>query len=196
MTELTPGDLPTGAERTRSAPARFRRAAWISGLVTAGATLLVVFIFRGRLDAVDENRLSAASELWRTAGIRDYDLHLHVTNRQRDDYRIQVRDGEVQRVVLNGNELTRRHSFPAWSVEGMLETIRRDLENHRRYERGERGRDVCQLLIRGRFHRQLGYPEKYIRMPRGGGNLQPTISWELVRFSIANDAIANSGPDD
>lgn len=183
------------APRRRPA-ARFRRAAWISGLLTAMLTAAVIFISRGRIEAIDEARLAEVKQLWQQAQIDDYDLHLHVTNRQRDTYQIRVRGGQVSAILLNGNPLSSRHSFPAWSVEGMLETISRDLVSIRRYQQGERGPDVCNLYIRGQFHPEFGYPEKYIRMPRGGQAQQPSISWELVDFSRHDPEIANSGPED
>ena len=157
----------------------------ISGIVTSLLTTLVILVInRERLGHLDSALLEEARGHWQLAQIDNYELELSVTSRQRDEYLIVVEGGDVTRIELNGRPLQRRHAFQSWGIEGMLETIGRALDNRTRYERGERGPEVCNLYLRGRFHQQLGYPEKYIRMERGGQALNPAITWEITRLRI------------
>ena len=174
-------DLP----KKKTGSRRFLRAAVISGIVTSLLTTLVILLInRERLGQVDQTLLQDAEKHWQMAQIDNYELELSVTSRQRDEYLIVVREGDVTRIELNGRPLRRRHAFQSWGIEGMLETIGRDIDNRNRYERGERGPEVCNLYLRGRFHQQLGYPEKYIRMERGGQAMNPAITWEVTRLRI------------
>ena len=181
MADLTTPKPPTEKTEAR----RFVYAAVMSAIVMSLLTLLViVLIQRGRLGEVDGPLLEAARARWQAAGIDSYELELSITGHQQDEYRIIVRDGEVSRFERNGQPLQRRHAFQAWGIEGMLETIGRDLDNRRRYRLGERGPQICNLYLQGRFHEKLGYPQEYIRMERGGQASNPAISWKVTSFSI------------
>ena len=164
---------------------RFLRAAVISSILTSLLAVPVILLFqREQLDPVDASLVEDAQNRWKTAHIKDYELEFTVTSRQRDTYQVVVREGDVTQIVLNGRPLKRRHAFQSWGIEGMLETIDRDVDNRTRYQQGERGIDVCNLYLRGRFHQELGYPEKYIRLERGGQAANPAITWEINRLTI------------
>jgi len=183
MADSTEKDSPAKKTGTR----RFLRAAVISSILTSLLAIPVILLIqRERLGPVDASLVEQAHERWESAQIEDYELEFTVTSRQRDTYRVVVREGEVTQIVLNGRPLRRRHAFQSWGIEGMLETIGRDVDNRRRYQQGERGIDVCNLYLRGRFHQELGYPEKYIRMERGGQAVNPAITWEVIRFTVDN----------
>ena len=164
---------------------RFFRAAMISSILTSLLAVPVILLFqREPLAPVDAALVQDAQDRWENAYIKDYDLEFTVTSRQQDTYQVVVREGDVTEIVLNGRPLRRRHAFQSWGIEGMLETIDRDVDNRTRYQQGERGNDVCNLYLRGRFHQELGYPEKYIRMERGGQAANPAITWEVNRLTI------------
>ncbi len=119
---------------------------------------------------------------WDSAGVRDYDVEVAVTGRQAATYSVQVRDGQVSSATRNGEPLPQRRTWTTWTVEGMFETIARDLESVERHATGRAESNTPQLQLRAAFHPELGFPQHYLRteMVRFGSN--PEVSWRVVKF--------------
>ena len=123
-----------------------------------------------------------ARDHWNSAGVKSYDLEVTVTGRQAATYAVQVRDGEVLGATRDGQMLPQKRTWSTWTVEGMFETISRDLDSVERHAQGRALPGTPNLQLRALFDPQLGYPQRYLRteMVRLGAN--PEVSWNVTRF--------------
>ena len=158
-----------------------RRWLYILGIVTILASWAIYFIRDGVSD-VDQLLLNDAKSAWNNSGIHSYEIEVLVTTFQKDRYVVSVRDSEVFAVELNGTPLKRLHAFETWSVDGMFETIARDLEHVENLNSGNAGPETCEILIKGAFDTRFHCPRKYLRFEIGGQNQTPDVSWEVTRF--------------
>lgn len=63
----------------------------------------------------------------------------------------------------------------------MFGTIRRDLQNVEAVANGTATESTPQLELRGKFHSQYGYPEKYYRH-QWGTNMD--VTWDVTEFRV------------
>jgi hypothetical protein len=90
-------------------------------------------------------------------------------------YVVLVSDGVTRRASFNGRPLNDRRTLGTWSVAGMFAAVDRDLHQQ---QAADEGRSTS-LLLRGAFHPQYGFPERYQRI-EWGSSLE--ISWHVTRF--------------
>ena len=165
---------------TKRSPSR-KRWPYIFGITLILASWAVYYIRDGVAD-ISVDRLDVAKTNWSETGIKDYEIEVLVTTFQKDRYQVTVRNGDVVAVDLNGNSLKRLHAFKTWSVDGMFETIARDLEHIDNRTAGNSGPETCEILIKGAFDPNYHFPRKYLRFEIGGQNQTPDVSWEVIRF--------------
>ncbi|MCH2611680.1 MAG: DUF6174 domain-containing protein [Pirellulales bacterium] len=158
-----------------------RRWLYILGILTILASWTIYFIRDGVSD-VDQTLLNDAKTEWMKCGIDSYEIEVLVTTFQKDRYVVSVQNSEVVAVELNGTPLKRLHAFETWSVNGMFETIARDLEHIENLNAGNTGPETCEILIKGAFDPRYHFPQKYLRFEIGGMNQTPDVSWEVSRF--------------
>ena len=132
-----------------------------------------VILIRGqRLPRLDRDRFDAAKALWEKNRIADYDISITVTGRQPGVYAVQVQQGIATAATLDGRDLTRPRTFGTWSVDGMFETIVRDLDNHDLHGH---------LLLGAEFDVTHGFPTRYERIEMQTG-VHDALHWEVTRF--------------
>lgn len=127
-------------------------------------------------------RWTAAKDRWLASSLGDYSLEVVVSGRQGARYAVDVQRGEVIRATRNGELLPQRRTWSTWSVDGMLETIGRDLDTIARRESGSGDNSTPQLWLRARFDEQFGFPRNYLRTEGTRSGANPEVSWEVVRF--------------
>lgn len=137
----------------------------LAGLL--GGVLTLIFINRDPLPPVTRKDHQQALNRWREADISDYDLSLRVVGNQNSVYHIQVRDSQVVRATRNGQELTRSAERDAWSVEGLFDVIAEDLRLAELAQSPEAPEGLPRLALYGKWHPQLGYPQRYRRVMQG-----------------------------
>lgn len=151
-------------------------------------TIIVIFlVWRFSVGQVSLPPLTShiwheSREKWQLAAVSDYDLVVAVTGRQAATYAVQVRNGEVTSATRDGQPLPQQRTWATWSVDGMFETMARDLESVEKHTSGRAEANTPQLQLRAAFHPEWGYPQRYLRteIVRVGAN--PEVSWEVVRF--------------
>jgi hypothetical protein len=149
--------------------------------------ILVVLVWQGffgepGIPPLTTNDWQQSFQRWSSAGVQDYDLEVQVTGRQAATYAVQVRNGQVSRATRDGELLPQQRTWTTWSVEGMFETIARDLDSVERHATGRAEPSTPRLQLRAAFDPELGFPQRYLRteMVRLGAN--PEVSWRVVKF--------------
>lgn len=162
---------------------------YATGFVAGGVLGLIGSIMLWRMMSSDaalpelhRKEWLEARRRWETAALHDYDIKVSVSGRQAATYAVQVRDGEVVGATRNSEPLPQQRTWSTWTVEGMFETISRDLDSVEKHLEGRADASTPQLQLRALFHSELGYPQQYLRteMVRFGANVE--VSWEVVKF--------------
>lgn len=137
---------------------------WLAGcggallaLVCAG--LYWAYLFRGGLPTVTAAELAAARARWEASRPAGYDLELRVVTSDTATYVTKVRGGVIASVQRNGHDVPQR-SWDAWDVGGLFAVIDIDLTKCA----GGPGEPAGNLVLRGEFDPQYGYPRKYQRI--------------------------------
>lgn len=133
-------------------------------LLAAGAFALglvgALLVLREPMEPLTEESLAAARQRWADAGIGSYDLEYRTVG---GTYSLQVRDGIVTELLLNGGPTTTADPG-AYSMDGLFRTLAMDLENAADQPAG-----AAPALLRVRFHPTQGYIERYLRSGGVGG---------------------------
>jgi hypothetical protein len=166
---------------------RYSRSAagfFVGGLIGLIAAVIIWRTMFGQnvLPALTRHEWDESFRKWEAAGVRDYDIEIKVTGRQAATYAVQVRAGIPISAQRDGYALPQQRTWSTWTVEGMFETIGRDLESVEKHATGRAESGTPQLQLRGTFDPELGYPQRYLRteMVKFGAN--PEVSWGVVRF--------------
>lgn len=117
--------------------------------------------------------LREARHRWQAAGIGDYDLRYRMHGAT---YDVSVRDGIVTTVVANGNAANPADAG-SYGMDGLLNLLAMELENAATAG-GPFVGGAGSVLMRVRFHAELGYLERYLR---SGGGPRP-VAIELLEF--------------
>ena len=167
------------------------RALFAAAFLGGGTGLIVLLVVatgsnQNRMPRVTPEIVAEAKERWRATGQADYDLTVVVTGRQAATYHVEIRGGRVQRATRDGHQLRQRRTQGTWSVPGMFGTIQSDIDNLTKQLDGTADRSTPQLLLRGVFHAESGYPLRYHRtdMRKWESNLE--AAWEVKSFEIIN----------
>jgi len=145
-----------------------------------GGLIAVPFFMRGTLPKLTESKLKDAEVQWRESRPASYRVEVKLSAAREEIVRAVVEEGLVVEVTRAGRRPPPR-TWDNWTVDGLFETIRRDLEMAEDPE-GEIGLGSgTQLVLRAEFDRKLGYPIRYRRHVIGGSG--PTVSWEVTSFA-------------
>ena len=163
---------------------RLRRVAITIACMALGAVMgLIVFALtavRRPPPAMTRSDFEAAIERWQQGGPHDYSMTVQLSGRQSGTMDVVVRNG--QPISVQRNEvLTPERTWAYWTVDGLFEIIREDLEGLDQPERAFGVSDVTQLVQQAEFDADLGYPRRYRRAVQTTGD---SIEWEIVRFEF------------
>jgi hypothetical protein len=155
-------------------------AALLGSVLTVTVVLVVLAIVRrDPSPEVSRELIEGAATRWQQNGPSSYDIETVVQGRQQDVYRVSVRNGEAISLVHNGTPIKRPQGRDTWSVPGMFDTIRRDVETVERVESGQADKYTPQLHLKADFEPKYGYPIRYRRTPKSGGG---EIVWNVTVF--------------
>jgi hypothetical protein len=169
-------------EHEPEAPRRLRRIAVTIGCIVLGIVCgLVVFgltSFRRPPPAMNAAEFGEAVARWQANGPSDYEMEIEVSGRQSGTMQVVVKDNKPASVTRGGVSIP-QHTWEYWTVEGLFEVIRTDLEGLDQPERAFGTADVSQLVQQAEFDVRLGYPRRYRRAVLSTGD---AIEWEIVDF--------------
>jgi hypothetical protein len=148
-----------------------RIAGLLGGIMIGGAVLIL--IFRAPGDSLSQDNLQTARIRWEKSGPKNYDMEIVVTGAQDNTHRIEVRDWKVVRMETGGVEVASKSAHAAWSVEGMFDTLQRELENIGAVH------GAAEVVLRVVYDARLGYPRRFLRHVAGQKN---SIEWEVRSF--------------
>lgn len=133
-----------------------------------------------------------ARELWKKAGIRDYDLEWTVGGAQTNHYVVQVRDGEVRQIEAISPDGSRRSpripDTRYYSVDGLFLTIANELAQLKTEHPFDRPQGT-QVVMRFKPDPKLGYPHWYHRDVMG---TSLSIAIDVVNF-VPHSSTAQPG---
>lgn len=128
------------------------------------------------LPTLTTETLSAAEARWQEAGPKSYSLNIKLGGKRPGRVTINVLDGKAAVMMRDGVSPARKETWNAWTVEGMFDTLRQELELAEKPERGFGVADRSQVIQRCEFHRQLSYPVHYQRYVLG---TDQEIEWKV-----------------
>ncbi len=163
-------------------PEKHSRRGWIILAIAVVAVAIALWAARGSDQLLTETALKAARNLWQQAGPAAYDMELFVvTSSEATTYQIKVRDSKVIAMFMGGAEPASR-IWPRWSVEGLFDTIRDELDNAADPQQAFGVANASYVILRARFDDRLGYPKRYSRNIATGS--PKSMQWEVRRFTI------------
>ena len=145
--------------------------AFFAGVTTA------ILVLREPTEPLTAAALEAARQRWLDADVRDYDLRYRMHG---GVYEVTVRDRIVTDVQLNGRPASSA-DFRAYGVHGWFDILEMELENLSDPGGPFAGREQS-MLMRVRFHAELGLVERYLRSSGGVGR---SVAVELIEFTRA-----------
>jgi hypothetical protein len=176
-------DQPAASDATVRRLGAYLAAAACGALAGLVLVLLAVrWLGPGALPPVTEERFLAAQELWRHAGPSSYDLEVVVAGRERATFSVEVRGGNVEAARRNGQPLKQQRTWTTWTVPGMYETIARDLETVARGREERATAAASQLILRGTFDAERGFPVRYQRTEIHKFAPNQEVIWEVTQF--------------
>jgi hypothetical protein len=115
---------------------------------------------------VTPETINQAKQVWKTAGIRDYDLDWTVTGAQNNHYLVTVRGGDVRKVESAQADGRRFELHPPetrfYSVDGLFLTIADELAQLKT-DRPFGQPQGTKVVMRFKPDKKLGYPLWYRR---------------------------------
>lgn len=158
---LSPAGQPIDSLPMAPRPVRL----WFWALVLCLILVVIALVFLLNLYnatlALNSEKLDAAKQRWRMAGIRDYNLHVTVRGRTAGDYYIRVRNGAVADGCTMNNQELPPEQARMWTVDALLEEIlARELESQKMPEGAN-----CYSQVE--FDENNGHPKRYLRVVNG-----------------------------
>jgi hypothetical protein len=170
------------SQPAREPSRRLRRIAVSIGCIVLGIVCgLVVFglsSFRRPPPAMSAADFDEAVARWQAGGPENYEMVVEVSGRQNGTMHVVVTDHKPVSITRSGVSIP-THTWAYWTVEGLFEVIRTDLEGLDQPERAFGTPDVSQLVQQAEFDAELGYPRRYRRAVLSTGD---SIEWEIVDF--------------
>ncbi len=138
-----------------------------------------VFLIRARrLPSLDREVFDLARSHWHENGLTDYEVEVTVTGRQPGVYTVKVEKSIAVESSMDGRALTRPRTFGTWAVDGMFETLQRDLDSNEIDDN---------LMLGAVFDETYGYPLRYERLEMKTG-VHDSLRWEVTRFAVQQPA--------
>lgn len=161
---------------------KWRRGWIVFVLVTVVVLLGLVWIARqqqpsgGRLTA---EVLGDARQQWDQHGPASYLIEL-ISGRQQSVHYIEVHDGQVIDMTIDGAEVPER-VWAQWSIDGLFGVLETELANSSNPKRAFGLSDPSLVVQRVTFDSTLGYPQSFRRHIVG----QPgKFEWQVRRFEL------------
>ncbi len=152
------------------------RSFWIGfgGSAAVVAVVAVIVFWPESGETVTREALQRARQVWRQAGILDYDLDLRTSGAREGSYHVEVRGGAVRKITIDGRTADPKEAG-YYSVEGLFLIVEEELDNA---ERGvpAPGKDVWLWM---KTDPQLGYPVRFIRQVSGTAQ---GITLDVLKF--------------
>ncbi len=142
-----------------------------------------VLVLREPTEKLTIELLASARQRWRLAKIADYDLRYRMHG---SEYAVRFRDGMVIETQVDGNPAMSR-DLSNYSVEGLFDILELDLDNLAD-PNGPFGRTAQQVIVRVRFHREVGYIDRYLR----SGGMVRAGAIELISFRSSPSSFGDS----
>ncbi len=144
---------------------------WIWLLIVLVGVILAAFvgliIYKKQWKLTSE-KLDAARARWEQAGIRHYDLEVHVSGRTEARYRLQVRDGRTVQVSCNDQEYSKQKADEFWTVPGLFDVLQTNLKN-------EADPNSPRIYTRVEFDPNDGHLVRYVHKSLSGPRQDYTI---------------------
>lgn len=152
-----------------------RRRLWRVSIISAGIGIVIGLailwlMIREPMTALTPENLEAARAKWAAADITGYDMILETRPPGRSEpmrFDVQVRHGRVANVLQDG-EAADTHEPEIYAVDGLFDMLERELDLARSPDNPFQA-SGGKVFQRVRFHDELGYPERYLRVV-GGSN--------------------------
>jgi len=172
---------PAHVDQRAAKPRRFRWGLLIVATPLA-AGLLFYMARRPAWPELTASRLRDAEQRWHAAGAVDYNLRLELGESQAGQIELEVRRGQVTKLLRDGRAPTERRTWDVWSVPGQFEMLGRELEMASD-PAGQAGAEPgTRLLLDAEFDAELGYPIHFRRLVLGHG--LPDVAWDVTHFEI------------
>jgi len=129
------------------------------------------------LTADDFNR---AKQTWESNAINSYDMDLiFLGGSNKEVIHLEVRKGVVTAVTKNGKAPAQQKTREEWTVPNQFTMIGDDLAKHARG--GFSTQEGVEIVLRGEFDPELGYPKRYILdVVKGRSPLRS--NWTVTKF--------------
>lgn len=166
-----PRSLDTGA---------LAKGAMLGAIVTAGFLLVVgVLVYRQSVPRLTQQEFESAAKRWSEHRPANYDCEIEIFGNRPGKVQVEVRNGQVEKMTRDGQTPAARRTWEAWTVEGMFDTIERELEIAEHPEQAVGGTSAP--LLYARFDDKLGYPVVFRRSVPGA---QQDMAWNVTRFEV------------
>ena len=150
----------------------------ILGALLAGLLAGTLVLRSGAAPEMTRESVAEARRLWSERGPASYSFELQMAGALTDRRRIEVSDGRVVAMSIDG-EPASRSAWEYWSVDGLLDALEAELRNAEDPPPSLGISDPSQLVLRARFDRELGYPTEFLRHIMGR---QQGTEWRVVAF--------------
>lgn len=171
-------ESPPPVRRSRSRPLALGIAFGLLIGITISVAGLIYF-FRSSVPILTPDALAAAEKRWAELGPSSYDVDLELQGTQAGTIQVEVRQGEVTRMIRNGRQPSQRRTWYYWSIPGQFETIAVDLDHAANPEQGFGVPAGSAAVLRAEFDPQYGYPRFYQRILLG---TPIHVEWKVTRF--------------
>lgn len=152
-------------------PSRRNIVVAVTAFVVGGCG--AILYLREPTEPLSPESLARARTHWQESGIQSYDVKYTMGGSL---YEVRVRNGLVAELLVNKQVPTVAQPG-AYSIPGLLDTLAAEWENKNDASKpfGDN------VVARVRFHRQWGYPERYVR---GGTGVSRGGKIEMLEFKV------------
>ncbi len=150
------------------------------GIVVGGIGSVVVLAIRNRdaLPMMKANDYRAALARWKEHGPKSYDLDMDVGMSLNGRMHLEVRDGAVTKLTLDGKPLQPRLG-EYWSINGLFEIIGLDTERNEAAVKNGESLYSLPVAQQAKFDPNNGIPLEYRRREESSGQAG---QWKIVSF--------------
>ena len=191
--------LGAGVAPSSSAPRRWRawsRVRWLALGAFAGlllgcvGSLLLIRTFQSPAPPpLTDEAWQTAWDRWQEHGSDDYRLELQVEGASESRVAIEVRDGVAASLAIDGQQPRRTQSWDYWTVPGIFDVMRTDLDHAQNPRQAFGVDDPGQVVLQAEFDAERGYPIRYRRVVMGG---RGGVQWDVVRLKRCVEAASHS----
>jgi len=169
-------ESPTGQKRPMPRSQRILLRMFSAIMGVAAGVVIIVLINRDTTPVVTQAILDEAMQRWADAAPANYDMEVETTGtRRQHTYQLQVRNGQVTALSIDGNALRKDRLTDTWTVPRQFEYIQNDLDAMARLL------DPREMRLVANFDAKLGFPLRYRSKAT---KTRPETSWIVVRFEI------------